>query len=540
MSIFFRRSDDFLPLSVMGGTVLYPKDLTRERQEICEEHFESVMTVAQIHALVKSLGLKIKNTAGHGREELIAHVVKNWEKYLPHALSLTSSASLYEEIAKGAQKLMFYKEEGFYKPFMASYRPVFYQNFFEELADNDPTMHQCNTLTIAELKDFLEHVGWHWDSRFNNQKKFEAVKLTMRCWSSRKESMTAPAPLPVADITVEEEIDESSESEGEEVILYDDAGEPMALSAYLGLDELCGDDGEIPVVMKPTDDLGFLGLTPVKVAEFNGKVLLKIGVQFFTTTILEAKQVIVQHAKNFGKNAIGLDEFYISLRTTTKKLGDEDVITEEMGIEGFSVHLRLRAGGKEASTKKEDAVKKKELKNAMVKQTRKLEAENLLACAKKNATYVNESAMADNQCIKSLANMVEEATKMGEKSGIHGMEYFMGKVASIDALDSALDSLDPKKARTKSVDVRIRNCAKQVMGDDMKKTIQLQLSVNASVETATACFHHIFLRCGEDDPSFDVSSLKQIITNRIAFLKGQASGSNTDGLEDAMQAMQVG
>lgn len=126
----------------------------------------------------------------------------------------------------------------------------------------------------------------------------------------------------------------------------DEAGEPISL-----VDFLEEDLGMWSTKMQAY--MAFKGLdvpanaTLVSVKEWKGKTLMSIYIVPNETTGLEAKEAILSYINTVAsKKTLTLDDFYL-IQGQKKKVEDNDLMTKDDII----LWLRLRGGGKEASTK---------------------------------------------------------------------------------------------------------------------------------------------------------------------------------------------
>lgn len=187
---------------------------------------------------------------------------------------------------------------------------------------------------------------------------------------------------------------------------------------------------------------------------------------------------------------------------------------------GFGIVPYLAGGGKD--------VKKTEMKNAFVKQQKKIASDNLLQSTRAKSSYVKAEAINMFPQYHELTGMVDDMVTKASISGSQGLEAVITGCSSIESLQEALQILDTKVARTNSIDHRVRLCGKHLMGEPMKNAVETQKSMETIIDVAQTAFLHVFMKCSAEITSFDVSNLKVMLSNRISFLEGQQAQSSGD------------
>ena len=231
-------------------------------------------------------------------------------------------------------------------------------------------------------------------------------------------------------------------------------------------------------------------------------------------------------------NDFGMDTSIFSV----KFANDISVLQYHDSLDAYNQHTFkivpvLRGGGKD--------VKKTEMKQAFVKQQKKIVSDNLLKSTRVKSADVKVDAINTMPFYAELTGLVDEMITKASISGAQGLEMVITSCPSIDSLIKALQSLDTKIAKTNSIDHRMRLCGKFLMDEPMKTAIETQKSIETIVDVAQTAFLHVFMKCGAEITGFDVGNLKMMLSNRIAFIEGQTAqfSAEADALAGDLGAM---
>ena len=211
---------------------------------------------------------------------------------------------------------------------------------------------------------------------------------------------------------------------------------------------------------------------------------------------------------------------YVLKGSRSTAMKHENVSDWSFNVSGFGIVPYLAGGGKD--------VKKSEMKNAFVKQQKKIASDNLLQSTRAKSGYVKAEAINMFPQYHELTGMVDDMVTKASISGTQGLEAVITGCSSIESLQEALQILDTKVARTNSIDHRVRLCGKHLMGEPMKNAVETQKSMETIIDVAQTAFLHVFMKCGAEITGFDVSNLKVMLSNRISFLEGQQAQSTAD------------
>eukprot|EP00438_Fugacium_kawagutii_P001564 Skav235200 [mRNA] locus=scaffold5443:1144:2757:+ [translate_table: standard] len=290
------------------------------------------------------------------------------------------------------------------------------------------------------------------------------------------------------------------------------------------------------LVCRLADEEGDMSIT-VQVKECkNGSVLTTLHLANGDVSVQSLKELICMNIEEKPDAKTTLQPDCFTLICNNMQMSEEKPVSEYDIYEGqiLTVHLLLTLKG---GAKGADKVK-------MQKNMKLTHATNLKKAVMVSSEFVRPSAVEKNDCLKKLEVEICKVMGMADASAVSSLEYLVKKSTDVSMLQKAMDALDKKKAGTNSIDTRVRNMSKFIMGQEMTDALTLQQSASSAVEACQTCVQMAFTKtCAEID-GFDIGDVKKMLELQIAYVSGQQSRSSgavadENSVADAMQSMRI-